>query len=408
MKKWLLNINKYWLLRAIYFYDDIVIFFQALRPSTYFINLRTIKFDHKNLVFDEKSNLCVFIIYELNQIPIKTIEFLKSLKKKNILVFTVINSKISLNNLEEIKDISDLVLQRNNRGKDIGAYKDAYNYIFELGLNKVARVIFANDSVVYLGETTENLIDELCNKDADLIGYSHVQEIHYHIQSFLFSCSNYLINHEKFIKFWSKYKPIDRRRYMIHKGEVGITKNAIKASATIKVINSLSDLYKLTEVTQLEEIIQSLPTENSNKTKSLLKYTELQNAEINKISKRMRNVQARNLNGGTRESNIYEDICSEANLEIKYKTRVLVEEIGSEISSKNNATWGTFIFRLLDKPMVIKRDLCYRGGYKYEHLKFLLEKYFPNEAKEILLMMKPPAKNYHKGIKYLMFENGVI
>lgn len=408
MEKWLTNKCKYLLLRVIYFYDDILIFFQALRPSTYFINLRTINFSHKNLVFDEKSNLCVFIIYELNEIPSKTIDFIRGLKKKNILVFAVINSKLHSKNLKEITDICDLVLERNNRGKDIGGYKDAYNYIFELGLNKVARIIFANDSVVYLGETTDNLIDELCSGNADLIGYSHVQEIHYHIQSFLFSCSNNLVNHEKFIKFWSKYKPIDRRRYMIHRGEVGITKNAIKASATIKIINSISDLYKLTETTLLGEIIQSLPTENSIKTKSLLKYSELQNVEINKISRRMRNVQARHLNGSARESNIYEDICNEGNLEVKYKTRALVEEIGSEISNKNNATWGTFIFRLLDRPMIIKRDLCYRGGYKYEHLKFLLEKYFPNEANEILLMMKPPAKNHHKGIKYFMFENGVI
>lgn len=385
-----------------------LIFIQSLRPSTYFINLRTINFKKKSIFFDENSNLCVFIIYELNQIPNKTLDFLKSLKKKNVLLFVVINSKISSNDLKEIEDISDLVLERNNRGKDIGAYKDAYSYIFSLGLNKVARIIFANDSVVYLKETADELIDELCNRDADLIGYSHVQEIHYHIQSFLFSCSNSLINHKRFIKFWSKYKPIDRRRYMINKGEVGITKSAIKASATIKVINSISDLYKLTDATLISEIIQSLPTENVFKTKSILMYIDFQKTEINKISRRIKNIELINLDGSLRGADVYDDIHKEANLENYYKTRALVEEIGSEISYKNNAHWGTFIFRLLDRPMVIKRDLYYRGGYRYEHLKFLLEKYFPNEAKEILLMMKPPAKNHHKGIKYLMFENGIL
>jgi hypothetical protein len=408
MKSWLKNIFKYWLLRVIYLYDDILILFQGLRPSTYIINLRTINFSYKNLVFDDNTNLCVFIIYELNQIPTKTLDFLKHLKKKNVLLFVVINSKISSNNLEEIQAISDLVLERNNRGKDIGAYKDAYSYIFQLGLNRVARIIFANDSVVYLGETTDQLIDELCNRDADLTGYSHVQEIHYHIQSFLFSCSNSLINHKKFIKFWSKYRPIDRRRYMIHKGEVGITKCAIKASATIKIINSTSDLYKLTDPTLISEIIQSLPTENVIKTKSISKYSDFQETGINKISRRMKDIEIINLDSNDRKLDVYDDIRKEANLEIYYKTRALIEELGSEISYKNNATWGTFIFRLLKRPMVIKRDLCYRGGYRYEHLKFLLEKYFPQEAKEIISMMKPPAKNHHKGIKYLMFENGII
>jgi lipopolysaccharide biosynthesis protein len=157
-------------------------------------------------------------------------------------LMNTLNSKLDDEEQAKVREVADISMFRANTGKDIGAYKDAYLHLLEKGdLKKINRLVFANDSVIYPAKYTKELFQKLINANSNMVGYSHVQDIHYHIQSFLFSCDNKLINDKLFVKFWKRYLPVDRRRHMIHKGEVGITKTVLKTGKKITILNEINN-----------------------------------------------------------------------------------------------------------------------------------------------------------------------
>jgi lipopolysaccharide biosynthesis protein len=99
------------------------------------------------------------VIYENIDIPEGTINFLKTLKEKGLNVLVAINSKKEIQNFKIIENYADIIILRNNSGKDFGAYKDSINFLMERGLLKITkRLILANDSVYYLKKTSSILI----------------------------------------------------------------------------------------------------------------------------------------------------------------------------------------------------------------------------------------------------------
>jgi lipopolysaccharide biosynthesis protein len=245
------------------FYDDLIIFSQKLRPRTYVESLRILELNESSI--NHGDNVCIFIVYERGYIPDMTWNAIKSIKAMGIKVFLVVNSKLVEEEKDKVREISDFSMFRNNTGKDIGGYKDAYLYLHKQGyLKLINKLVFANDSVIYPQKYIKEIFEKLVSSKAGMTGYSHVQEIHYHIQSFLFSCDKNLINDKLFIKFWNKYLPIDRRRYMIHKGEVGITKAVLKTGLKIEILNDISEILnqELT-IEKLYTYVTNLPTRSS-------------------------------------------------------------------------------------------------------------------------------------------------
>ena len=59
-------------------------------------------------------------------------------------------------------------------------------------------------------------------------------------------------------------------------------------------------------------------------------------------------------------------------------------------------------------PVIVKRDSIYRAGYNYDHFYSFLKKYLNEESNEIMSMIKKPSASHFKGLKKIMFENGII
>jgi hypothetical protein len=382
--------------------DNLIIFIQKLRPSTHFKNLRIIELNDCEI--NDGDHVCIFIIYERLTIPSMTWNAIHAIKKMGIKVFAVINSTLELEEQAKIREFADISMFRRNTGKDIGAYKDAYLHLFNNGsLKKVNRLIFANDSVVYPAKFTHELFQKLVNTNTNMVGYSHVQEIHYHIQSFLFSCDNKLINDKIFVKFWQQYLPIDRRRHMIHKGEVGITKAVLKTGKTIAILNTTSGLLSnIPNLEKLVEMVYSLPTKSQPHIPLIANLNVLIEKKLFTVPNLLKGVRV-NLDG---------KILHQLNSEItEYKKIILYQyllEFVNLIGSRNNTHWNTFIFLELGLPAIVKRDSVYRAGYDYDYFSYCIRKYFDDESEDIIGMLKSPSSSHFKGIKRLMFDHGII
>lgn len=385
------------------FYDDLIILGQKLRPRTYLKKLRIIEVNES--IVHQGDNVCIFIIYERGRIPEMTWNAIKSIQEMGIKIFLVINSNLVDEEKDKVREIADFSMFRNNTGKDIGGYKDVYLHLHDKGyLKLINKLIFANDSVVYPQKFIKELFNKLVTNKSAMTGYSHVQEIHYHIQSFLFACDNTLINDKLFIKFWMKYLPIDRRRYMIHKGEVGITKSVIKTGVAITILNDISRILNTDmSAEKIYELVDSLPSKHSQRIGLIDDLNKFTTEYHSQLSKLLRNIKQNNINENIdnliiKNSDDYKEII---------KKQFLFHLIDS-VSQRNATHWNTFNFIELGLPVIIKRDSVFRAGYNYDHFNSLLRKYLPDEFDSINYLIKKPSSTHLKGLKRVMFEDGMI
>jgi hypothetical protein len=387
------------LVRAI---DDLITSIQRLRIRNYIYTLRIEKVIGRLINCSENDALVIFIVFEKTKVPQKTIETLQYFKNAGLQLL-VINNGNPKNERQLIEAGSDVVITRNNTGKDFGGYKDATLYLHRNKLLKWKKIIYANDSVVYPSRIIAKLTEHLLEDNYDFIAHSQVKEIHFHFQSFLFSCSNSLFQNEEFTKFWESYVPIDRRRYMIKNGEVGLTKKILKTGCSINVINTYENIQKqIVDFEEVNEFLNELP----DRYRSQKKIFDIQS----KMTETLIELQS------LKTSRIFDDQIKESVINI---TRIkdqsikayylnIAQEIFREISIGNPSHLGFSFFSKNNYPFVIKRDLSYRAGYDYDFVIYLLRKYYPEENKQIAMMMKKPSGNHYKGLKLFMFNQGMI
>lgn len=383
--------------------DDVIILLQKIRPSTHFARLRIKELHSSEMNYGD--NVCIFIIYENMNIPKLTWDAINQIKKMGIKLFIVVNSKLSENEISKVREISDICMFRKNTGKDIGGYKDAFVFLKESGsLKKINRLIFANDSVVYPTKFIEKLFTQLIKSTSNFVGYSHSLETQYHIQSFLFSCDSQLVQNNTFVEFWQNYLPVDRRRYMIRRGEFGITNAVIKSGLSISSLNNISELINIEiSLESMHEIVNSFPT-------ALIKPNGIDSEFIN-LNDRLLDLN-QGILGKIRTRAVADFFIDKLNADVDKFKRILYKEylydLINIVGRKNNTSWNTFIFLELNKPVIIKRDSIYRAGYDINIFSYYLRKYFEDDSDQIMLMMKLPSNKTSQGIGKLLFQAGVI
>lgn len=384
------------------FIDDIITFTQRFRLRNYIYALRINKLSGELRNKDANPQLVIFIVFEINKLPNLTLEALKSFKD-NGLRLLVVNNGNPIHEEQLLMAGADLVMTRNNTGKDFGGYKDATLYLKNNNLLDWKKIIYANDSVIYPKRIINQLISELVDEKYDFIAHSAVKEIHYHFQSFLFSCGNSLINNSDFIKFWESYLPIDRRRYMIKKGEVGLSKKIFKTGCRINVINTYKEVKKvLTDFDSINDMLNELP----DRYRSQKEISEIQSNLAQNVIEAITLKKSRISNDELKDININSAITRYQAVNSIHRN--IVENLFREIGIGNPSHLGLSFFLRTNQPFVIKRDLAYRGGYEYDFLSYLLEKYYSEEYKNIIQMIKYPYGNHYKGLKLVMFNNGII
>ena len=125
----------------------------------------------------------------------------------------------------------------------MGAYKDA---VAHLGGEPVRRLLFLNDSIYYFAAGLPALFERLFSSQADLCASHENVQFSAHLQSFCLSVCGSLVRGDIFRRFWTRYVPVQSRRWAIHKGEVGLSAALLPAAREVEV------LYRAEEIASLD------------------------------------------------------------------------------------------------------------------------------------------------------------
>lgn len=151
-------------------------------------------------------------------------------------IFFVSNSELSLNSLEKIKSLVDIVHIRQNVGFDVWAYKESIEVFGWSRLKQYDEAIFLNYTFYAPIFPFSELFDQMDGAAIDFWGVSAHEEVSpnpftgsgvlpFHIQSHFIAVRKKLINSEDFYKYWSEMPAISSYEDSILKHEARFTKH---------------------------------------------------------------------------------------------------------------------------------------------------------------------------------------
>ena len=147
-------------------------------------------------------------------------------------VVLVYSGKLDRAYLRSLGDVIHVLVERPNIGRDFGGFQDGVRYLQRLK-TRPTRVVFANDSVFFLPKQIEPLLAAL-NQDAHaFVAATDNSEFNYHVGSFLFAVSGAVFASKAFRKFWRGYFPYSTRRHVIHRGELGLSRQLMRKGGFI-------------------------------------------------------------------------------------------------------------------------------------------------------------------------------
>jgi hypothetical protein len=119
------------------------------------------------------------------------------------------------------------VFVRPNFGRDFAAYQAGLYYIKQkFGENFLNDLIICNDTL-YWFDNSKNIIAQLQQEEWACLYFN--LEMHSHAQSFLLRFDEKLVQSDAFNNFWADYLPVNSKRHLIHKGEIGLTTTLLNA-----------------------------------------------------------------------------------------------------------------------------------------------------------------------------------
>jgi hypothetical protein len=163
---------------------------------------------------------------------------LKELRARGFKILLVSNSKLSVEfNFWLMKRV-DILIVRENIGRDFGAYKCGFLYLNSKGyLKKISNLLLLNDSIIFPIINTKYFWNRFLNIRSDLVGVYENFFPKYHLQSFFLLFNFNLINSEHLLLFWRKYANWNSRRHALYSGEVKLSqflkKKGFKLSALV-------------------------------------------------------------------------------------------------------------------------------------------------------------------------------
>lgn len=221
-------------------------------------------------------------------------EMLATLKRKNIKIVAINNLNADLESTEKIKNLVDIYVERSpGLGRDIAAYKLGIQIINKLKITNDAqsKIIFANDSVLYLAARLSSFLDKTIQLDKKIIGITETSEFHYHISSWFFMISKEVFFNNTFQAFWKNYKGYQSRRHSIDKGEVDISRTFSKLGLAPHVVYDTNFIINTLKSngTSTIDILKNLPitTRDQLNKKNILNTKELFYERLESISNRI-------------------------------------------------------------------------------------------------------------------------
>lgn len=407
---------------------------QRLDARVYSLSKRINRLTDGKLVH-EGDRFAIFVVYTKLGLQPFTRTAIDTLNRLGVNIVFVSNMKLSDKMRDELADNACLVVERENLGRDFGAYKDGIHILQEREEN-IERLILMNDSVFYFPEGLEDVFRKLLGSQP-FIGLTEVFEHHYHVQSFLVSFGREVLEHPQFISYWKKYRPISTRRWSIHKGEVGLTKTLVRNAGfqpaiiahaamlrqrlegmNFEEIRSVIDLFpvffrdllrrelynlmnRAASQSSIARLSASLPAGTGRGRAgggTPLLYTEVDNGQSVLPSFLLDEIR----NDLSRVKVIVRDLDL-------FEKKEFLERILNVISQRNQIHLGGFLFlKYLGVP-IIKRDIVFREVYNFTQVHdILVDLELPFTGEVMSDLRQKGLSRYFTGLSRVLYKYGSI
>ena len=323
------------------------------------------------------ADFAVVAIFACNGMSRSVRTLIAGLSHNRVNVVLVSNGPLPATDREWLSGQVATLIERDNLGRDFGAYQAGIRHLQERGkLADCRKLLLINDSVFYAA-SVDRLIAEVIANPAPFIGLFEIFEHHYHVSSFFLCLSQAVALHSEFQRFWRRYKPYSTRHHVIFAGEARLTALLMKLNFTPHIIYSSSAAQAA-----LLAAVDADPEKDS-----LRFLTHMPEPWVIPLLSR------------------YESLAGKA---ASSETRTLALHVIAAFireAEAKNQTHGLALCanRLLGAP-VIKRDLCYRGFWSIAALLHLIDGFDEAERAEMLMDLRRRGKSpAHPGIERFLY-----
>lgn len=195
--------------------------FEKKKNNIYVNNLSTIVENEVINEFTSKKR-CYFASFsKTNQISLDLIKYLDKIKSLGFdIVFVTTSNKISVENIEKLKKVANVVVRRKNIGHDFGSWVTG---ILKYNPKSLDQVLIANDSVHSFPNKFEKAFNMNRIAEFDIYGVTSSFQINYHLQSYFIFFNKKVLESGDFLRFWENYKLVLIKDLVILNGEISLT-----------------------------------------------------------------------------------------------------------------------------------------------------------------------------------------
>lgn len=167
------------------------------------------------------KRIAVFTFYDKENIVDEYVYFLlKEIKKVVSYLVVVCNCKISVCDNRRMSDFADEVYERENRGFDAGAVKDAIlHYIGIEKLKEYEELLIVNDTVYGPLYPLQEVFERMEKEDTDFWGLTQVEATDYHpsyLQSYFLAVREKMLHSIDFMNYWKEMQYYEGFREVLH------------------------------------------------------------------------------------------------------------------------------------------------------------------------------------------------
>jgi lipopolysaccharide biosynthesis protein len=174
--------------------------------------------------FDKQGRFHDFLMYHLYQLHACGFE----------LVIVSNAPFIDPDDLERLKAISALVVERKNVGYDFGAWKDGIALIPDL--HALDRLLLVNDSVYGPIHHVSSMLDRMGPEDGDMWGATDSWDRSFHLQSYFLLLHSAAIRSKAFARFWADVRYVQSKTWVVRRYEVGLTRAISRARLRCRAV----------------------------------------------------------------------------------------------------------------------------------------------------------------------------
>ncbi|MEM8632799.1 MAG: rhamnan synthesis F family protein [Pseudomonadota bacterium] len=226
------------------------------------------------------SRIAIYVIYPDAGLLASHLRCIEYLSAKGLAVLTLSNLPLGEADRTRVLEKSWIYAERPNVGYDFGAYRDGVKYIADR-LPTLDQLVLMNDSTWFPLPGSRDWLADVAALDVDFTSAaSHfgleranaedfrkqewqfsTEHRNFHYASFALAFSARVLRDPRFLKFWDNYILTNNKTRTVRRGEIGLTKFAMRCGfthgSTLDVVGLLDVLDGLS-ADRLQEVAEQL------------------------------------------------------------------------------------------------------------------------------------------------------